>query len=102
MNEKSQSGEYSGKCEAIISAYKRLDSIGLNRGSSGNISIKTSNGFLITPSGLNVEKIHADDRDSARKRQMALGDHTPTVLAILTMLAFFGYIGVPRSLSPMT
>ena len=42
---------------------------------------------------INVEKIHADDRDSARKRQMALGDHTPTVLAILTMLAFFGYIG---------
>ena len=30
---------------------------------------------------------------SARKRQIALGDHTPTVLAILTMLAFFGYIG---------
>ena len=42
---------------------------------------------------INVEKIHADDRDSARKRQMALGDHTPTVLAILTMLAFFGFIG---------
>ena len=56
MNEKSQSGEYFGKCEAIISAYRRLDSIGLNRGSSGNISIKTNNGFLITPSGLNVER----------------------------------------------
>ena len=34
---------------------------------------------------IDVEKIHADDRDSARKRQMALGDHTPTVLAILTI-----------------
>ena len=42
---------------------------------------------------IDVEKIHADDRDSARKRQMALGDHTPTILAILTMTAFFGYIG---------
>ena len=31
---------------------------------------------------IDVEKIHADDRDSARKRQMALGDHTPTILAI--------------------
>jgi hypothetical protein len=42
---------------------------------------------------VDVEKIHSGDRDSARKRQIALGDHTPTVLAILTMLAFFGYIG---------
>ena len=42
---------------------------------------------------IDLAKISADDRDSARKRQIALGDHTPTVLAILTMLAFFGYIG---------
>jgi len=42
---------------------------------------------------VDVEKIHSGDRDSARKRQIALGDHTPTVLAILTMTAFFGYIG---------
>ena len=42
---------------------------------------------------VDVEKIHPGYRDSARKRQIALGDHTPTVLAILTMLAFFGYIG---------
>ena len=60
MNEKLASGEYFKKCEAIISAYKRLDSIGLNRGASGNISIKTNNGFLITPSGLNAEKMHAN------------------------------------------
>ena len=42
---------------------------------------------------IDLAKISASDRDSARKRQIALGDHTPTVLAILTMLAFFGYIG---------
>jgi len=42
---------------------------------------------------IDLAKISAGDRDSARQRQIALGDHTPTVLAILTMLAFFGYIG---------
>ena len=36
---------------------------------------------------IDLAKISASDRDSARKR------HTATVLAILTMLAFFGYIG---------
>ena len=61
MNKESQSGTNFGKVKAIISAYKKLDSIGLNRGASGNISIKTNNGFLITPSGLNVEKVHADN-----------------------------------------
>ena len=61
MNKESHSGTYFGKVKAIISACKKLDSIGLNRGASGNISIKTNNGFLITPSGLNVEKVHADN-----------------------------------------
>ena len=60
MNKKSQSSEYLRKCEAIVTAYKRLDGIGLNRGSSGNISMKTNNGFLITPSGVNVEKMSAN------------------------------------------
>ena len=61
MNKKSQNGEHFRKCEAIVSAYKRLDSIGLNRGASGNISMKTNNGFLITPSGVNVEKMRLND-----------------------------------------
>ena len=61
MNKKSQSSEYFEKCEAIVSAYKRLDCIGLNRGASGNISMKTNNGFLITPTGLNVEKVRANN-----------------------------------------
>ena len=61
MNKESQSGANFRKVKAIISAYKKLDSIGLNRGASGNISIKTHNGFLITPSGLNVEKMSANN-----------------------------------------
>lgn len=36
---------------AIVDAMRGLDSLGLNRGSSGNISVSISDGFLITPTG---------------------------------------------------
>lgn len=42
---------------------------------------------------IDLAKIDAGDRDSARKRQIALKDHTPTALAIMTMVSFFAYIG---------
>lgn len=52
---------------------------------------------------IDLAKIHADDRDSARKRQVAMKDHVPSVLAVLTLVAFFGYIGAvtfwPQSVS---
>lgn len=40
-----------------VSAMRRLDSIGMNRGSSGNCSIRITSGFLITPSGIPVEAL---------------------------------------------
>ena len=42
---------------------------------------------------VDVERIHAADRDSARSREMSVKDRVPAVLAILTMVSFFGYIG---------
>lgn len=42
---------------------------------------------------IDLERIHASDRDSARRRQAEMGDHIPSVLAVMTMVAFFGYIG---------
>lgn len=41
----------------IIAAMKRLDAVGLNRGASGNCSMRTSNGFLITPSAVPAEEL---------------------------------------------
>ncbi len=35
-----------------------------------------------------LEKIAAEDRDSARKRQTAMGDWTPSVISFLVILAF--------------
>jgi hypothetical protein len=42
---------------------------------------------------IDLAKIDAGDRDSARRRQISLKDHTPTVLAVMTMVSFFAYIG---------
>ena len=41
---------------------------------------------------VDVTRIHASDRDSARKRQMTVKDRVPALLAVLTMISFFGYI----------
>ena len=42
---------------------------------------------------VDLDRIQAADRDSARKRQMATGDHTPQRLAYLYAAAFFAVIG---------
>ena len=41
-----------------------------------------------------LEKIAADDRDSARKRQEVVKDHTPAVGFYLITLGFFGFLAV--------
>lgn len=51
--------------------------------------------FKVSMKQLDVDlvKIAAEDRDSARRRHASVKDMTPTVLAIGTLLAFFGYVG---------
>ncbi len=43
--------------EQIVAACKRLESSGLNRGTSGNVSCRENDHFLITPTGVPVEEI---------------------------------------------
>lgn len=46
-----------GPREAIVAAARRLDALGLNRGTSGNIGLRTGNSFLVTPSGVPAEDL---------------------------------------------
>ena len=57
---------------------------------------------------IDLDKIEAGDRDSARKRQVATKDTTPAILAVAVFVGFFGILGVlmfyevpEQSLSPL-
>ena len=43
-----------------MAAARRLDALGLNRGTSGNIGLRTGATFLVTPSGVPVEELTPD------------------------------------------
>ena len=48
---------------AVVEAMRRLEQLGLNRGTSGNVSVRRPDGrgCLITPSGVEAEALAVDD-----------------------------------------
>lgn len=51
--------------EALVAVARRLDALGLNRGTAGNVSVRCAgaggDGYLITPSGMPPAEVHAAD-----------------------------------------
>lgn len=47
--------------EQLLAGMRRLELTGLNQGTSGNLSVRTADGFLVTPSGVAVERLRAED-----------------------------------------
>ncbi len=47
--------------EELLSISIQLVRTGLNRGASGNVSVRSENGFIITPSGLKPEDMQSQD-----------------------------------------
>ena len=45
----------------LVAAQRRLDALGLNRGSSGNLSHRFGGGMLITPTGMGADELGPDD-----------------------------------------
>jgi len=45
----------------LIETCKKMNAIGLNQGTSGNASIRVDGGLLITPSGLDYDKVSPSD-----------------------------------------
>jgi L-fuculose-phosphate aldolase len=41
--------------EALLHVTKKLSDLGLNKGTSGNVSVRFGTGFLVTPSGMDAE-----------------------------------------------
>lgn len=46
---------------AAVAALRRLDALGFNRGSTGNLSVRDGAGMWITPTGMGADDIGADD-----------------------------------------
>jgi L-fuculose-phosphate aldolase len=44
----------------LLHTTQQLGQLGLNKGTSGNVSVRYQDGFLITPSGLDVREMQAD------------------------------------------
>lgn len=49
-----------GLREELVAYYKRVEAIGLNEMSSGNLSVRLGDGMLISPNGATAESIRAD------------------------------------------
>ena len=47
--------------DALIATARALQPAGLNKGTSGNVSVRQGDGFYITPTGMPYEKLVADD-----------------------------------------
>jgi L-fuculose-phosphate aldolase len=47
--------------EQVVTALRRLDALGLNRGSTGNLSHRLDAGMLITPTGMGADDLQARD-----------------------------------------
>ncbi|MEQ1488813.1 MAG: class II aldolase/adducin family protein, partial [Methylotenera sp.] len=47
------------KSEQLLKTAQKLTELGLNKGTSGNCSVRFGDGFLVTPSGMAVEDMTA-------------------------------------------
>lgn len=45
----------------LIATARRMSELGLAPGTSGNVSVRTARGFLVTPSGMAYEQLRGDD-----------------------------------------
>jgi L-fuculose-phosphate aldolase len=64
--------------EQLLATSRSLTELGLNRGTSGNVSVRDGNGFLVTPSGMAVDAMTPHDMVYVSFDGKSLGDHPPS------------------------
>ncbi|NPD22844.1 class II aldolase/adducin family protein [Corallococcus exiguus] len=57
----SGTGGHQALREAMVATSRRMNTSGLNQGTSGNLSQRVEGGFLLTPSGMNYETMTPED-----------------------------------------
>lgn len=75
--------------DQIKDALKKADPATLAELKRVDIDYKQS----LINAGVRLEEINQQDRANARQRQIAMGDITPAILAVLVVGAFFSFIG---------
>ncbi|MDZ4099308.1 MAG: class II aldolase/adducin family protein [Methylophilaceae bacterium] len=64
--------------EQLLGTMQKLLQCGLNRGTSGNASMRVKNGLLLTPTGIDVEDMIASDMVFMNEDGEYEGDRKPT------------------------
>ena len=64
--------------EGIVATALRMITVGLNRGTSGNVSARIAGGFLVTPSGLAYESTRPEDIVGVAQDGTAHGSRRPS------------------------
>jgi L-fuculose-phosphate aldolase len=62
----------------IIATARAMNSGGLNRGKSGNVSARIASGFLVTPTGIAYESMCAEDIVAMSADGVAAGSRAPS------------------------
>ena len=63
---------------ALVAAARRLSSLGMNTGKSGNLSGRVEGGFVITPSGKSYDSLGGNDMVHIDAHGEARGAHEPS------------------------
>jgi len=66
------------KRQSIIDACRSMNALGINQGTSGNISLRDGEGFLITPTSMPYEAMQPEDIVAMRFDQTVVGDGRPS------------------------
>lgn len=64
--------------ESLLNNFKKLAELGLNKGTSGNASVRTDKGFLVTPSGMAIEQLSATNMVEVNMAGQAISAGKPS------------------------
>ncbi len=66
------------KRQSIIDACRSMNGLGINQGTSGNISLRDGDGFLITPTSMPYDEMKPEDIIEMRFDHSVVGDGRPS------------------------
>jgi len=64
--------------QQVIDTALKMNALGINQGTSGNVSARSKNGFFITPSGMDYDQLEPHHIVEVRKDGSYLGNYKPS------------------------